>query len=70
MRTGKPLAMRPSLKILRQYSIAQQKLVEIGAMALGETSGLGDIARGTLQTLDEVTAREFIARIIERRDSS
>jgi hypothetical protein len=39
--------------------------VEIGAAALGETSGLSGIVSRTLQILDKVTAREFIARVMK-----
>jgi hypothetical protein len=35
--TGKRLAVRVPLEIFRQYAVAQQKLVEIGTIALGET---------------------------------
>ena len=47
-----------------------EELVEVGAVASRETRRLTDIAAGNLQDLGQITAREFIARLIEGGQTS
>ena len=43
--------------------VPRQQLVEVGAVALGESGRLADVARGDLQDLGEVVAGEFVPRL-------
>ena len=43
-----------------------QQLVELGAIALGETRRLRDVALGDLEKLGQVLALEATPRILER----
>src|SRR5688572_3703906 len=58
-------AAKPSvlsgLEQLRVELMALQQLVELGAVALGETRSLRDVAFGDLQQSREILALEFLA---------
>src|ERR1019366_4395761 len=54
------------LEVVRHQLVATEQLVEIGAVALGKTRRLADVAAGDLQDLRQVAARELLARLIER----
>ena len=51
------------LEVARRELVFLQKPVELGAVAVGQTGGVGDVAVGDLQQVDEVTALELLLGI-------
>ena len=50
----------------RVEGVASEQLVELGAVACGQTGGLADVAAGQAEQLDQVVALGLVADLIQR----
>src|SRR5690348_14622520 len=65
---GGLLLLRRALEHARLERMALEQAVELGAVAAGESRGLGYVAAGYLQDSYQVVALEGLARLVERRE--
>src|SRR5882672_4107652 len=56
------------LEVVRRQLVTPEELVEVRAIALGETGRLAHVAARDLQDLREIIARELVARFVEGRE--